>query len=244
MSKRLTIEQLQGIADKYSAALEHDAPYMPVITMPNGEDGFEATSSEGDEWDGFSGFSYFGLPSRQADYMAIWSDLTDSGTPESKRELLTVERAQQLIGKILLVSYHDTNEGTEIFELVGLRKVKEKMIGQTESYHLLTKPIDKEGNFLPITGMEEYSLDGMNIAANNRMFFINGKLQELARPYSVKDVQRIFKTENVIYIYHAKTGDIDGLEVRKPETEDCFFEWQGIFRRGSGAERLFIEKTW
>lgn len=168
--KTVTLEQLQIIADTHGGILESD--FLPSIEFEGGNYGFEATEEIFEEGE-FYGFKFFGDPKKQSlpHVMKCWSDLTD---PAIVGDLLTIERAKQLIGKKIKVSYHDYNNGEIILLLEGMKEQPSNSIGQKKEYRLLFK--------------EE----------------INGKLDNIK--------------------------------------SDWIYEWQGIFRRGSGAERLFIEK--
>jgi hypothetical protein len=70
-----------------------------------------------------------------------------------------------------------------------------------------------------------------------RYDFSNGSTLETAMS---EEVFKLFPS--IIVGWDLKTGDAPGLEVKELDTEDWVYEWDGIFRRGSGAERLFVEK--
>lgn len=176
--KTVTLQEMEIIADIHGGQFIEDE-YTPSIIFFDEEGnkfGFEATETMDGQ---YYGFAFFGDPKKQAqaNIMACWGDLTN---PAIVGDLLTIERGKQLIGKKVIVSYNDVNQGTEFFKIVGMEERPTKSIGQSTCQILLTVPINEYGTELPVPG---------------------------GAPH-----------------------------------EDWVYEWQGIFRRGSGAERLFIEK--
>lgn len=168
--KTLQKKELELLAEKFHAQFECDTlPELFFVDENGNEFGFEATEQDGEN---YYGFRFFGHASKQAELMDLWAELTEH---KFEKQMLTVELAKLLTGKKVRTSYCDTNEGEEIFQIIGLEKKKQKQIGQNENYELVTKVLD---------------------------------------------------------------------ENKQPTGEDCrwYYEWQGIFRRGSGAERLFVEE--
>src|SRR5690606_18134850 len=129
------------------------------------------------------------------------------------------------------------------FKIVGMEERPSNSIGQSTEQRLHTIPINEDGNEQNCITDYLFFLNGEEISVNNRTYIINGKLTEFK---SIHDTPKYYKEEEapdgIIYIYHAKTGDAPGLVVKRKDYEDWVYEWQGIFRRGSGAERLFVEK--
>lgn len=179
--KSVTLAEMQTIAEINGGKLEEnfDNGYPAIIfTFPmfSGQEdyGIEAT----EEYEGeYYGFKFFGH-SRYQERNHIIKTFEALTVPAIVGDLLTIERAKELMGKKIEVSYHDYNEGTERFGIIDIEERNSNSIGQNKELVLVTMPIiDEEGN--PPLGWI---------------------------------------------------------------SERIFYEWQGIFRRGSSAERLFIEK--
>jgi hypothetical protein len=180
--KTITRDQLERIANSYGMSFDIDecSSNPSIYEMHKGKAyGFEATEVDGDN---LGGFRFFGDAKFQSKLMDVWNEITN---PVVLKPMLTIEAAQQLIGKVVTVSYSDVNNGTEKFEIVRLEKVPSNQIGQTENFILITKDFE-------------------------------------ILSYGDKNTPEVFG--------------------QKSEKESNWvYEWQGIFRRGSGAERLFIE---
>lgn len=234
--KTLSLAELQRIANTFGAELI-DQNALPVLDF--GNYGFETTEN----YDGkFGGFRYFGESAYQQQLLPVWDLLTN---PKVQKPMLTVDFAKTLIGKKVRCSYCDVNQGEEIFEIIGLTTEKSKQIGQNENYKLLTVSVTQNGKYiLPYIDQFFQSKDGkvfrgLNWSWDAKIDIDKGIVWRITHA-EYKQTQAPTINELV------KTGDLQLITTseNKPEPSDWCYEWQGIFRRGSGAERLFIEEVY
>lgn len=173
----------------------------------------------------------------QADkHVELFNDMESFG--EDEIDWLTVERAKELIGKRVECRYDDVNQGIEKFFIAGMEKRKSNQIGQKEKFVLLTQDVEEDE--LVDHKRKVFTMNGKYFQLNGCQFIIDGKFQEFKKYARVEDLKKLFKTEKIIPLKDAKTGDAEGLVVSVEPTADWYYEWQGIFRRGSGAERLAV----
>lgn len=162
-----TIDHLTRAASDFGAALIYDGTEAPAIDF--GGYGVELVDPGADgTW---GGARYYGPHAKMSDpdIMELFALLTE---PVVTKEPLTIERAKELIGQRLSLSYCDVNRGEHTIIIDGMEEEDSRgMIGQKTCKRLRFREILEDGAEEPGT-----------------------------------------------WIY----------------------EWQGVFRRGSGAERLFI----
>lgn len=168
-----TMEQLEHAATMYGGRVLRPANGLPAVDF--GAYGLEST--EADTHGGthrYGGFRYYGLLEHihRPEVTACFNFLA---LPVVKKELLTIARAQELMGRTVRLSYCDVNEGDYTIILDGMEdEPANGMVGQGDTCKRL-------------------------------------RFRELLP------------------------------EGEKPGT--WIYEWQGIFRRGSGAERLYVEEV-
>lgn len=297
--KSLYLGQIEQLAEECGAVYFPDGTVdgLPSIEWEQGDYGFYATEEHNGK---YYGWVYFGLAANQSlpQVMQCMNALTTSG---GSGELLTVERARELMGKRIEVSYSDVNSGTERFRIVGISEQPSTSIGQTKEYRLHTVPIDANGKELPVSYSPQYFHNGKEIHPTNRHFVINGELIDVKSYGTKRDLDltclaKYLKKASVltkdgkaiteikcypcnintgwwgvawimlddservkisymgkelfdlfnIQRYNNKPDNVEWLdfEIKQASFETWCYEWQGIFRRGSGAEKLYIDKIY
>jgi hypothetical protein len=251
--KAITINELRRLATYYGGEVTSDL--MPAIDF--GGYGIEPT--EMDETGRMSGFRYYGPPDRQTAVLDLWEELT---TPSIAKPLLTVEAARQLIGKRVRLSYCDVNNGEELVTIVGMDIEQAQSIGQAENYRLAVRNVSKPAaHYILPDGRKVYSVvdvtkpgsvydpvEDYSSIAHLRYDVISGQLQAFdaaawAKCPAWQAKGRPF--DQLPFVSNSLQFVPAGNDLVESETISHWpYEWQGIFRRGSGAERLFIEQVY
>lgn len=227
--KTLNYQQLETITILHGGELTLN----PLPRLDFGGSGFEATETgQNDDW---YGFVFYGDTDMQSALLPVWNALT---TEHSFKPLLTVEAAEKLIGKTVICRYSDVNHGTCKFKIIGLEKEKRAQIGQDENYILVTQ------DFVPAKykTKEEYAHLEQGDGIHNKGSFValNEKLEILI--YMSKD--NIGKsTFDFVPVEESPRHELIAEEELNDQESRWAYEWDGIFRYGSGAERLFIEEV-
>lgn len=240
--KTFSIEQLEKLAVKFGCILEHNPPFFPKLSY--GHYGFVATEGPETGMTGYCGFVFYG-PAHKQKHPTIIQLFNELYYPDINNSLplLTVELARNLINKKVITTYSDVNNGSLSFLIVGLKKTKDNFTLTHEPYYyrLLTKPIDQNGNLIPIEPTPKYYLKKKPINPNE-YYIINDKVTRIAGNPPIEKIIKVFKTDNVVPVKNADITKYPELFVELADYEEFIYEWQGIFRVGSGAERLFVNK--